>query len=219
VIVERDREPTDLRTDPGSSPVGLCAARPAGFWTPGRKYMRLVTTSLLLSDGSPAESMGLPLSRRRFRCSSNRPATRRRRPAQEVAKRKVFEFVREPDRRGASPGARVSLSIQLVTNRGRLLRYEDRGITDSTGHFAFTMPYATDQSRAPGPATRPLGRAQLSADGRMTEIEVPEDAVLSGRSLTVVLPRPAPRGRCHSRHSAPLHDPLELPYGRRAPKR
>ncbi len=165
---------------------------PRGFWAPGRKYMGLVTTSLLLSDGSPAEAMGLPLRPlRRFRLlfESSGDAGFDDLP-RRIAKRKVFEYVRGARIEGAAPpGARVSLSIQLVTNRGRLLRYEDRAITDPTGRFAFTVPYATDPAPVPGPAARPLGRAQLTADGWMTEIEVPEDAVLSGRSLRVVLPR------------------------------
>lgn len=120
---------------------------------------------------------GQGLARHRLRFEAPWP----RRIRSEPSRYKVFERVPGAQIGGAAPaGARVRAELELVTNRGRRVRYERSARADAAGRYRLRVPYATQD--AP-PDVRAEGPYRLRAGGRSDAVAVRESDVQRGRSV------------------------------------
>ncbi len=157
-----------------------------GQWRPGDKYFGLVSTSLLLSDGIPSEAMGLPLvPLRHFRLLyESRQEFRAIGLPRSIKKIKVFEHVEGASIDGtAVPGARVELSLRLLTNEGRTINYKDATKVGHDGRFHFVVPYPTEPREG---STSALGPYVLESGGNSVEVSV-EEKMLKGKRVYISL--------------------------------
>lgn len=107
-------------------------------------------------------------------------------PGNEVSYYKLFEVVSAARIQGfCSPGEPVGLTFSYLTSRGRKSTYRDAGRCDAGGVFVFSAPYATDRRQGD---TYPVGPYLITfSDGKTTQVNVSEAAVLSGAAI--VLPK------------------------------
>jgi asparagine N-glycosylation enzyme membrane subunit Stt3 len=94
---------------------------------------------------------------------------------------KVFEYVPGARIEGrARPGARVSASVVLHTNRAREVRYWSEAEADASGRYVLRVPYAN----VGGPASvRVADRYEVRCEGEVATVAVAEAAVAGGRSV------------------------------------
>jgi oligosaccharyl transferase (archaeosortase A-associated) len=101
---------------------------------------------------------------------------------------KTFENVPGAVIKGKAPaGTNVNISAAIDTNQGRTFVYKQSNITDASGNFTLVVPYSTE-----GPAswstqfdTGPTGPYQLMAGGKVYEINVPEEDVMTGGTIEI----------------------------------
>ncbi len=93
----------------------------------------------------------------------------------------------------STPGATVSIALELGTPWGRSQIWQERLRADAQGRFRFRVPYATQGG--PESTFPPLGPYRLETPDGVHAIEVDEAAVRAGRRIAVpaLEPRPAPR--------------------------
>lgn len=96
---------------------------------------------------------------------------------------KTFEHVPGAVIKGSAPaGSEVIIAAPIMTNKDRSFVYKQSNTTDSRGEFTLVVPYSTQ-----GPATwgtkfdtGPVGPYQLMAGGKISQVNVSEEAVMSG---------------------------------------
>lgn len=108
----------------------------------------------------------------------------------------------------STPGAAVSIALELGTPWGRPEVWQDRLRADETGTFRFRVPYAT--KGGPESTFPPIGPYRLRTPQGQFEIEVDEESVRAGG----VVPVPAPDGilaarAVQSRVNSPIYDDPE----------
>ncbi|MBW6518486.1 MAG: oligosaccharyl transferase, archaeosortase A system-associated [ANME-2 cluster archaeon] len=100
---------------------------------------------------------------------------------------KIFEFVEGATITGSAPdNAIVTLSNDIMTNQGRLFTYTQT-TTVQNGTFSFEVPYSTlgPVSGQTNFDTRPIGPYTLTVDTISKTVDVAEQDVLNGGTLTV----------------------------------
>jgi dolichyl-diphosphooligosaccharide--protein glycosyltransferase len=96
-------------------------------------------------------------------------------------KLKIFEYVK-----GAKyvlktkPNTEVKIDLELETNTGRKFIYENRVNSNITGNIEIFLPYSTSGSKYP---VKAQGKYKIIADKKEFKLNVPEDAVLTGKTL------------------------------------
>ncbi len=101
---------------------------------------------------------------------------------------KVFEHVPSAVVTGmAAPGAKVSATVNVLTNQQRLFEYKQSTTSDAGGKFTLVLPYSTEGPSLTGTHfdTMPIGPYQLNLGGKTSELKVPEEAVMSGSTIRV----------------------------------
>lgn len=101
---------------------------------------------------------------------------------------KIFEHVPGAVVTGtAGQGAKVSASVNVMTNQQRLFEYKQSTTADASGKFTLVLPYSTEGPSIKGTHfdTMPVGPYHLSIGGRISEIKVPEEAVMSESTIRV----------------------------------
>ena len=83
-----------------------------------------------------------------------------------------------------TPHAELSLTLPLISNRGRRFSYRDRQRADARGHFSFVVPYATE---APSSGTRPMSRVRITTTDAEARVHIDEAAVETGQTVRVEL--------------------------------
>jgi dolichyl-diphosphooligosaccharide--protein glycosyltransferase len=139
-----------------------------GRWVPGQRYFDLVSTGLLLGDGIETGLKGLPLKRTdhfRLLYESGLEMKTMGLP-RPIKKIKVFEFVEGAQLRGrAASGEKVSVSLDLITNQGRMVQYRRTATAGPDGMFGFALPYPTtlkdDTTSALGPYVMGVGKMEI----------------------------------------------------------
>jgi dolichyl-diphosphooligosaccharide--protein glycosyltransferase len=81
----------------------------------------------------------------------------------------------------APPGTRVRASVTISTPAGRRFPWRTEAVADADGTARLRIPYAT---RTTAPA-RPEGPFRVSVGDRILDVEIPEQAVLSGSTIPV----------------------------------
>ncbi|MCG7850796.1 MAG: oligosaccharyl transferase, archaeosortase A system-associated, partial [ANME-2 cluster archaeon] len=88
---------------------------------------------------------------------------------------------------GSAPdGATVTISNSIMTNQGRLFTYIQTTTADN-GKYSFEVPYST-QGPIPGETnfdTRPTGSYTITAGDVSKTVDVAEQDVLNGGTVTV----------------------------------
>jgi dolichyl-diphosphooligosaccharide--protein glycosyltransferase len=109
-----------------------------------------------------------------------------------VSELKTYEHVEGARLVGeAEPGSTVEATLSLeATSSGRSFTYEQTAEVDENGTFAMTVPYSTTDDLGPDE-----GGTELSVEARSTyelsvgddtvSVQVPEPAVLEGRTIQV----------------------------------
>ncbi len=87
----------------------------------------------------------------------------------------------------AAPGAKVSATVNVLTNQQRLFEYKQSTTSDGGGKFALVLPYSTEGPSLTGTHfdTMPIGPYQLNLGGKTSALKVPEEAVMSGSTIRV----------------------------------
>jgi oligosaccharyl transferase (archaeosortase A-associated) len=101
---------------------------------------------------------------------------------------KTFEHVPGAVINGkASPGANVTIAVPILTNRERVFIYLQSNLTDSQGEFTLVVPYSTQGPIEGGTNfdTMTVGPYQLSVEGTVHKVTVPEEMVMSGGTIQV----------------------------------
>jgi dolichyl-diphosphooligosaccharide--protein glycosyltransferase len=96
---------------------------------------------------------------------------------------KTFEHVPGAVIKGnAAAGTNVTIAVPVMTNKERAFIYQQSNVTDSNGEFTLVVPYSTTGPNASGTNfdTKPLGSYRLTVGDRVTDVVVPEEAVMSG---------------------------------------
>ena len=96
---------------------------------------------------------------------------------------KTFEHVPGAVIKGnAVAGTNVTIAVPVMTNKERAFIYQQSNVTDSKGEFTLVVPYSTTGPDAIGTNfdTKPLGSYRLTVGDRVTDVAVPEEAVMSG---------------------------------------
>jgi dolichyl-diphosphooligosaccharide--protein glycosyltransferase len=96
---------------------------------------------------------------------------------------KTFEHVPGAVIKGnAAAGTNVTIAVPIMTNKERAFIYQQSNVTDSKGEFTLVVPYSTTGPIASGTNfdTKPLGSYRLTVGEKVTDVAVPEEAVMSG---------------------------------------
>lgn len=80
-----------------------------------------------------------------------------------------------------APGTLVTASLEILKNTGREFTYADYARAGSDGNWSIRFPYPT--SADPRIRTVAMGKLLLSAAGNTTLMDLPEEAVLKGRTI------------------------------------
>ncbi len=101
---------------------------------------------------------------------------------------KTFEHVPGAVIKGQAPaGTAVEITVPILTNKERAFYYKQSNVSDSQGEFTLVVPYSTEGPIASGTNfdTKPMTPYQLAVGGKIYEVKVPEEYVLSGAVITV----------------------------------
>jgi dolichyl-diphosphooligosaccharide--protein glycosyltransferase len=94
----------------------------------------------------------------------------------------IWEVVRGARIEGRTgPGARVRLSLPLVTSSGLQTTYQRTTVADARGRYAFVVPYPTDVRFSPDVDT--TGGYWLQGPGGRARLAVPEEAIRTGAAV------------------------------------
>ena len=80
----------------------------------------------------------------------------------------------------AAPGARLQVTLPLITNRGRELVYETSVDADETGRYRVRLPYS---NRGSPPSTRVAPNYTIRCRGKVARFVLDESAVTSGAEV------------------------------------
>jgi dolichyl-diphosphooligosaccharide--protein glycosyltransferase len=101
---------------------------------------------------------------------------------------KIFEYVKGAQIDGTAPAnTQVELSLNIKTNVGREILYQQKIISDNNGGFKLTVPYSTvgvenGQTKFD---TKPTGKYSIAAKNVTKEFDVDEQDVLNGRIVPI----------------------------------
>jgi len=109
-------------------------------------------------------------------------------PVEDSGYAKIFEYVKGAKITGtAPPNTTVTLTNSINTNIGRIFTYSQT--TTSDGAYSFTVPYST-LGPIPGETqfdTRPSGPYTVTAGDISKQIDISENDVLKGQTVTLNL--------------------------------
>jgi len=163
---------------------------------PSAKYYSTMEARLHLFDGT-----GVALSEefyleplRHYRLIHESPSTIISFGGQEIKFVKTFEYVKGARIEGTAPnGSFVEVSTNITTNRGREFVYSARKI--SNGSYEFVVPYSTegpvdggtnfDVFASPYKIRAGHLENETVAWGDAKEVNVPEEAVMEGKTIRV----------------------------------
>jgi asparagine N-glycosylation enzyme membrane subunit Stt3 len=159
------------------------------YWQPGPKYFSLISTRLLYNDGIQNEKNKLRLPKvGHMRLLYESPESFRVIGMKQGPSRvKVFEYVKCASLDvHTEPGNVVSISLPLITTRGRSTEYVDRAKAGPDGTASFNLPYST--GRWPDRVSA-IGSYTISGNsGKKVSLSVTEQMVLEGGKLETSLP-------------------------------
>ncbi|MBZ3935378.1 oligosaccharyl transferase, archaeosortase A system-associated [Methanimicrococcus blatticola] len=101
---------------------------------------------------------------------------------------KVFEYVEGAVIKGtASANETVELTLTIQTNQNRIFNYNQTVKADENGNFSFRVPYSTTGSvnGETNFAVKPIGNYTVKYGSVEERIDVSEDDVLNGKTVTV----------------------------------
>jgi dolichyl-diphosphooligosaccharide--protein glycosyltransferase len=99
---------------------------------------------------------------------------------------KTFEHVPGAVITGAAPaGTKVAIAVPIMTNRNRTFIYRQSNV--SNGQFTLVVPYSTEGPMSGGTNfdTKPTGAYQLLVGGKVYEVRVPEEMVMTGAVIKI----------------------------------
>ena len=100
---------------------------------------------------------------------------------------KVFEKVKGATITGSVPdGTTVNATISLLSDSGRPFNYTQT-VVASNGAYAITVPYATTAMTGDGYSYNITATSKyvITYNGQTTQVDVPEEAVMDGKTITV----------------------------------
>ena len=103
---------------------------------------------------------------------------------------KTFEYVEGAVIQGtAAPDADVEVTITIQTNQNRIFNYNQTVKADESGNFSIRVPYSTTGPIAGETnfAVKPNGNYTVKSGGAEGKVDVTEDDVLNGKTVTVSL--------------------------------
>ena len=163
---------------------------------PSTKYFSTMVARLHIFDGR-----GVALSEefyleplRYYRLIHESPSNIIVMGGQPIKYVKVFEYVKGAKLKGTAPiGSLVEIAANVSTNRGREFIYAER--TLSNGTYEFTVPYSTEGAIDGGTNFDVFASPYKLSVGYVTnatvawteekEVNVPEEAVMEGKTITV----------------------------------
>lgn len=163
---------------------------------PSTKYFSTMVARLHIFDGH-----GVALSEefyleplRHYRLIHESPSNIIVMGGQPIKYVKVFEYVKGAKIKGTAPiGSLVEIAANVSTNRGRKFIYAERMM--SNGTYEFSVPYSTDGPIDGGTNFNVFASPYKLSVGYVTnatvawteekEVNVPEDAVMEGKTITV----------------------------------
>ena len=163
--------------------------------TPSTKYFSTMVARLHIFDGRGValEEFYLePL--RHYRLIHESPSNIIVMGGQPIKYVKVFEYVKGAKIKGTAPiGSLVEIATNVSTNRGREFIYAERMM--SNGTYEFTVPYSTEGPIDGGTNFDVFASPYTVSVGYVTnatvawteekEVNVPEEAVMEGKTITV----------------------------------
>ena len=149
----------------------------------GPRYLRLLSTSLLLADGAGGQYAGMsftPVGRMRLVYESREALNLSNFPLR-VSGLKIFESVPGVRLRVlVAPGAQAQVTARVRTNLGREFTYALVAWGDAGGVAGFNLPYAAAVTTAAAGLATPY---TVVSAGRSLALNVTEGQVLSGSLL------------------------------------
>ncbi|MDV0445193.1 hypothetical protein MmiAt1_07500 [Methanimicrococcus sp. At1] len=101
---------------------------------------------------------------------------------------KIFEYVEGAVIKGtAAPNETVDLTLTIQTNQNRIFNYNQSVKADADGSFSFTVPYSTTGPKTGETnfAVKPIGSYTVKYGAAEERVDVSEDDILNGRTVTV----------------------------------
>lgn len=161
--------------------------RNQGLRNPTEEFFRLISSRLLIADGSLASANfvvfkqleGLSL------VYESRTTTKMFNFPWEIKRLKIFEY-----RRGATlvvkgiPGTVVKIAQTIETNQGRRFNYQNAKIIGENGTTSFAVPY---KQKAGPDFTGALGPLEITHDSAKRTLQVSNDDVENERTLNIPL--------------------------------
>jgi asparagine N-glycosylation enzyme membrane subunit Stt3 len=93
---------------------------------------------------------------------------------------KLFEIVRGAVLElEATPGTKVSASLELLSSQGREFVYRTGGSIDSAGTLVLRLPYSTEQAKQ----ARAMAPYRVLVGDERYDVQVSEASVLGGRKV------------------------------------